>query len=133
MRSGVLHHLALVHDRPFRQVGDGADVVGRQAQALEASAVEIAVLVEKRHGRRELVVLDRGQLVARGAVERWRPVLRRGRLVRIALVALQSLEPAAPRLASAVGAQSCACRARHGPFPSLRAQADAVNRAVNLT
>jgi len=104
-RRGGLHvrdHLRFVDDRPSRQVFGGGDVGGRQAQAVEASAVERAVLVEERRQRRELRILDRREFVAARTVERRRPVAFRCRRIGIAAIAVHHSEPRRSRLRCSV-------------------------------
>ena len=92
----VLHHLRLVHHRPFFEVVDRPDVGRGEAQPVEAPAVEGAVLVEEGRQRLELVVLDGDQLVARAGLQRLRPVLVARRGIHIAAVALERLQPDPP-------------------------------------
>jgi hypothetical protein len=98
MRGGVLRHLELVDDRPFRdELVDIAQIRRQETEALEAVAVEFAVLVEEGHDGRDLGVLDRPQLVPGGGVEARRPIVGRARLVAVETMPFDRLEPSASR------------------------------------
>ena len=93
----VLHHLGFVEHRPFGdEVLDAPDVRGDEAEPVEAAAIEGAVLIEKGRRRRDLVVLDGAQLVARRGVELGRPILFGPRPLAIVAMPLDCLEPHSP-------------------------------------
>ena len=103
MQQRVLGHLRLVDHGPFAARSSTVRMsVGDQAEAIEAAAIEVAVLVEERRHRGDLVVLDRGQLVARGGIEPRRPVIRRTRRIAVMAMAFDGGKPGLPRRRGAV-------------------------------
>ena len=70
----VGRHLVLGRDRKRGEVVDRPDRLGGDAVLVELSPVESHGVVGEANGRRDLRILDRPQLVARGRVQRAAPV-----------------------------------------------------------
>ena len=103
--GGILRHFQLVDHRPLcREVVDGAQVCRNEAEAIEAAPIEVAVFVEERRHRSDLVILDRSDLVARGGIEPRRPIIRRSRSIGIVAMALDGFKPRPPRFSRAIRA-----------------------------
>jgi len=89
----ILDHFLLVDDRPFAEIVNGSDIARREPEPVEATAVEIAVLVKKGAERGALVVLDCDNFITRGGIDRARPIILRNRPLEALAMAGQSIEP----------------------------------------
>ncbi len=93
MLGGIRHHFGFVDHRPLAEIVNAADIARRKPEAVESSAVERAVLVEERHRGRELLVLNRGELVTRSSIEPRRPHVGAGGAIAIVAKLVERREP----------------------------------------